>query len=101
MHFEQINRTTKGFFKAVVEGKEAGRISYKWEECDGVEKMVVEHTDVNEEFKGQGIGKKLVMHVVEHARENKIKIVAVCEFAKSVFERVPEIRDVLFEDNKK
>jgi predicted GNAT family acetyltransferase len=35
------------------------------------------------------------MEVVNYARENKIKIIPLCPFAKSVFDKVEEIRDVL------
>ncbi len=35
------------------------------------------------------------MEVVKFARENKIKIIPLCPFAKSVFDRLEEIKDVL------
>ena len=35
------------------------------------------------------------MHIVKFARENNIKIIPLCPFAKSVFDRTESIRDVL------
>ena len=41
------------------------------------------------------ISKQMVAKAVEYARENKVKIIPLCPFAKSVFDKVPEFRDVL------
>lgn len=92
MEIEHINNETKGFFKAVEEGKEAGRMTYSWA---GEQKFIIDHTEVNPAFNGKGVGKKLVMAAVEYARENGLKIIPLCPFAKSVFDKTEEIRDVL------
>ena len=39
-------------------------------------------TGVSDELGGQGLGTKLVDAVVEHARQNNLKIIASCPFAK-------------------
>ena len=57
--------------------------------------MIIEHTEVNEELAGQGIGLQLVKTGVEYARINHIKIIPLCPFAKSVFDKKAEFRDVL------
>lgn len=92
MEIKQINRETKGFFKAVVDEKEAGRMTYSWA---GKDKMIIDHTEVSPEFKGQQVGNQLVQAAVAYAREQRIKIIPLCPFAKSVFDKTPEIRDVL------
>lgn len=92
MDIQQFNRETKGFFKAVDNDKEAGRMTYSWA---GKDKMIIDHTEVNPEFKGQGIGYKMVNAAVDYARENNVKIIPLCPFAKSVFDKIEEIRDVL------
>ena len=58
-------------------------------------KMIIEHTEVNDELKGQNIGFQLVKTAVEFARANNIKIIPLCPFANSVFKRKPEFADVL------
>jgi uncharacterized protein len=35
------------------------------------------------------------MAAVELARKNSVKIIPLCPFAKSVFDKTPEIRDTL------
>jgi predicted GNAT family acetyltransferase len=37
----------------------------------------------------------MVSAAVDYAREKHIKIIPLCPFAKSVFDRTPEFRDVL------
>lgn len=59
------------------------------------ELLIIDHTEVSDVLRGQGVGKAMVMQAVEMARENNTKILPLCPFAKSVFERVSEIRDVL------
>ena len=59
------------------------------------DKMIIEHTEVSEELKGQNVGFLLVKAAVEFAREQNIKIIPLCPFANSVFKRKPEFADVL------
>lgn len=61
----------------------------------GSKLLIIDHTDVAEELKGQGVGRKLLNKVVSYARENQIKILPLCPFAKSVFDKDPSISDVL------
>ncbi len=92
MEIQQINRESKGLFKALSDEKEAGRMTYSWA---GKEKFIIDHTEVKPEFNGQGVGKQMVMAAVNYARENKLKIIPLCPFARAMFEKTSEIRDVL------
>ncbi|MBF4505558.1 N-acetyltransferase [Flavobacterium sp. JLP] len=93
MEVKQINDIKKGYFEAIEEGKEAGKMTYTWA---GDSKFIIDHTEVNEEFSGKGVGKKLVLAAVDYARSNNLKIIPLCPFAKSVFDKNEDIRDVLF-----
>ncbi len=92
MEIQQINDTKKGYFEAVEEGKEAGKMTYTWA---GDSQFIIDHTEVSPEFNGKGVGKKMLMGAVDYARKNNVKIIPLCPFAKSVFDKVEEIRDVL------
>jgi hypothetical protein len=61
----------------------------------GEEMIIIDHTDVSDEMRGKGAGKALVMEAVAHARKEGLKILPLCPFAKSVFDKNPDIRDVL------
>lgn len=61
----------------------------------GTDRIIIDHTEVNDVLKGKGVGKQLVTKAVDFAREKKIKVIPLCPFAKSVFDRVKEFNDVL------
>ena len=93
MNIEQFNDEKKGSFKAIEDGKVAGEMTYVWA---GPGKIIIDHTEVNPDFSGKGVGKKLVLEAVKYARDNKVKILPLCPFAKSVFDKNPDLQDVLF-----
>jgi uncharacterized protein len=58
--------------------------------------IIIDHTEVPEAFKGQGIGLKLVTRAVEDARLSHKKIMPLCPFAAAQFRRhAAEWADVL------
>jgi predicted GNAT family acetyltransferase len=57
--------------------------------------ITIYHTEVSEKLRGQHVGDKLVAAAVAYARDNKLKVVATCPFAKKVIDRTPEFQDVL------
>lgn len=93
MEIIQENGERKGFFKAVEESKEAGLMTYTWA---GPGKFIIDHTEVSPEFNGKGVGKQLVMAALAYARAERVKIMPLCPFAQSVFDKNPDIKDVLF-----
>lgn len=62
----------------------------------GETRIIIDHTEVDESLRGQGVGYDMVKLAVEMAREKGIKILPLCPFAKSVFDKKPEYADVLF-----
>jgi predicted GNAT family acetyltransferase len=93
MNINQIEEGNRGYFVATENSVEVGRITYV---MAGPTKLVIEHTEVNPTYEGNGIGKKLVFATVDYARENNLKILPLCTFAKALFDKTPEIHDVLF-----
>lgn len=82
----------KGRFVIYYENKEAGEMTYTWA---GEKRFIIDHTEVGEEFGGKGLAKELVMAGVEFARQEGVKIIPLCPYAKARFERDKGIRDVL------
>lgn len=93
MNIEQTDNGKKGAFTAMSEGVQAGEMTYTWA---GADKFIIDHTEVDDDFAGQGVGKQLVMAAVDFARAKHVKILPLCPFAKSVFDKEPSIGDVLF-----
>lgn len=86
------NNEKNGIFEVYVEGKKAGEMTYVWA---GPEKFIIDHTEVDENFGGMGLGKKLVYAAVDFAREKNIKILPLCPYAKATLEKDESVKDVL------
>ncbi|MAY82909.1 MAG: GNAT family N-acetyltransferase [Flavobacteriales bacterium] len=96
MKFNHRFEDTKGYFEYLDElnGKEQ-TVAYVSYSKAGDDKIIIDHTDVRPDYKGQDLGRQLVMKAVEYAREKKIKIFPICPFTASVFQKDESIRDVL------
>lgn len=57
--------------------------------------FVIEHTEVNPEYKGMGIAKKLIDKVVDEMRIRDKKLKATCSYAQTMLEKSDEYQDVL------
>jgi uncharacterized protein len=58
-------------------------------------RVIIDHTDVDDRLRGTGTGRKLVEAAVEWARKESTKLMPLCPYAKSVFDKTPEYSDVL------
>ena len=92
MEIEHKKIGTKGLFYVAGTKDPLAKMIYT---MPSPEKMIIEHTEVSDELRGQNMGYKLVKTAVEFAREHNIKIIPLCPFANSVFKRKPEFADVL------
>lgn len=92
MEIKHSQTETKGSFYIELEGKKVGEMTYS---IAGPSLIIIDHTEVGEELKGKGAGAQMLNAAVAYARENNIKILPLCPFAKSVFDKKEEIRDVL------
>ncbi|MBL7705448.1 MAG: N-acetyltransferase [Taibaiella sp.] len=93
MEVTQVGSGAKGAFEAFEGETKAGEMTYTWA---GDDKIIIDHTDVDPDFGGKGVGKAMVLAAVEFAREKGIRIMPLCPFAKSVFDKNEDLKDVLF-----
>ena len=84
---------TKGMFYVGQEGAVVAEMVYSTPPAN---KMIIEHTEVDDSLKGKGVGMQLLNAAVAYALNHDMKIVPLCPFAKSVFDKKPELADVLF-----
>jgi predicted GNAT family acetyltransferase len=82
----------KGSFFIIVDKKRIAEMVYV---MAGPKKMIIEHTEVNESFQGQGMGLQLLEKLVEFVRKEEIKVIPLCPFAKAQFKKREDLRDVL------
>lgn len=93
MDILQQQNETKGSFYVEENGKVLAEMTYS---IASPSLIIIDHTEVDESLKGKGVGLKLLNKTVGYARANNIKIMPLCPFAKSVFDKKPEeYKDVL------
>ena len=83
----------KGKFTIYENEEIAGEMTYTWA---GEKRFIIDHTLVNDKFRGKDYGKQLVMKAVEFARKEGLKIIPLCPFAKKVFDTEKNLNDVIF-----
>lgn len=83
----------KGMFYVGQDGAILAEMVYTLSPPD---KMIIEHTEVDESLGGKGVGKQLVETAVAYARTHGIKIVPLCPFAKAILDEVTAWQDVLY-----
>lgn len=92
MNIKQLDSRPKGSFYVDMDGDKAAEMTYTWA---GDDRIIIDHTEVGDQLRGKGAGKELVAKAVEFAREKGISIIPLCPFARSVFQKSPELKDVL------
>ncbi len=82
---------SKGSFYLEIEGKRLAEMTYS---VAGTERIIVDHTEVDDRLRGKGVGLKLVEFAVNYVREKGIKMLPLCPFAKATLLKHPEWKDV-------
>ena len=82
----------KGSFFIVADQIRAAAMVYV---MAGPTKLIIEHTEVNENLKGQGVGQQLLEKLVEFVRKEGAKVIPLCPFAKATFKKRGDLQDVL------
>lgn len=87
-----INQTNEEKYSVdcIVDGEKLGEIS--WKEENGL--MHIDHTFVSDQLRGQGVAKKLLDQAAQYARQNDLKIVAICSYVQGAFAKSSEYEDV-------
>jgi predicted GNAT family acetyltransferase len=93
MLIQQKQEGSKGSFFVEENGLLLAEMTYS---MAGTELMIIDHTEVSDELRGRNVGYQLVHTAVEYARDHHIRILPLCPFAKSVFDKKKaEFGDVL------
>ncbi|MCG6858247.1 MAG: N-acetyltransferase [Salaquimonas sp.] len=83
---------TKGRYVYAAEGGPEAFLTFS---KAGATRIIVDHTEVPDFYRGKGVGLKLVERVVADAREQGKAIVPLCPYAAAQFRRHPEWADLL------
>jgi len=92
MQIKNENDGKRGSFYIENDGQNIGKMEYMFA---GPQKMVIVHTEVDDAWRGKGLGAWLVKAGVDYARTHHKKILPLCKFAKKILETTSEYSDVL------
>lgn len=92
MNILQIDHGSKGAFVIKENNERLAEMTYS---KAGDKFIIIDHTEVSDALRGKGAGKQLVSAAVEFARKQDLKILPLCPFAKAIFDKTPEFKDVL------
>ncbi len=92
MKIEHNINGKKGEFVIDQDGNHIAELQYFH---SAVNEINIHHTEVDDSLAGKGVGRDLVKAAVVFAREEKLKIVPTCSYAKHVIDKTPEYQDVL------
>lgn len=93
MDIQRKETENKGEFFVEENGNKLAVMTYS---KAGADKIIIDHTEVDGSLKGKGVGRDLIAEGVKFARENNLKIIPQCSFAKAEFDKHDDYADVLY-----
>jgi predicted GNAT family acetyltransferase len=72
--------------------KQLAEMTFVWA---GEDRIIIDHTEVDDSLKGKGVGKQMLDAAVEYARDKNIKIIPLCPFAKAILTKEDQYKDIL------
>ncbi|MFC4587306.1 GNAT family N-acetyltransferase [Sphaerisporangium corydalis] len=78
-------------FEITVDGRIAGFAAYRRKPGQ----LVFTHTQMDDEFEGQGLGGRLIREALDSARGAGTSVVPLCPFVAAFIERHPEYADLV------
>jgi len=87
----EIKKGAKSFYVGDSEEKPLAEMSFV---TAGKKNIVVDHTYVSEELRGQGVGKLLLKELVDWARKENKMIIPLCTYVKAQMEKNKEYHDM-------
>ncbi|MEO5860396.1 MAG: GNAT family N-acetyltransferase [Pyrinomonadaceae bacterium] len=92
MEIKHVEKGGRGGF--IVRGDEGNRVAEMTYTTAGDNGIIIDHTEVDDSLRGQGVGDKLLAEAVKYAREKGLKIFATCPFALAKLKKTEEYADV-------
>ena len=91
MEIKHDKSKIKNRFQLLDNDKVVGEINYAY-----VKDLIIDinHTEVDNAYRGQNLGQKLIEAVADYARKNKLKVTASCPYVGKVFEKTNHYDDI-------
>jgi predicted GNAT family acetyltransferase len=92
LEIQHTDAATGGEFFIERDGVRLAELSYT---RAGAQRVIIDHTQVEQALRGQGVARTLLDRAVAWARETNTRVIPSCSYAKAQFDRDASIRDVL------
>ena len=93
MEVKQSDNGKKGSFYIEIDDIKSAEMTYTHA---GPDKIIIDHTEVSDALKGQGVGYRLIDAAIAYIRANDLKVIPLCPFANAFFKkRAQEYTDIL------
>lgn len=83
-------------FEITVDGKLAGSAQYRLSE----QRMVFTHTEVDDEYQGQGIAGQLARAALDAARQRSLHVTPKCDYIAGYIRKHPEYAELVDEQDR-
>jgi predicted GNAT family acetyltransferase len=83
-------------FEISVDGKPAGFAAYKIHR----DRIAFVHTEIDDEFEGQGLAKELVTHALDEVRGRGLGVLPFCPYVRGVISKHPDYVDLVPEGDR-
>jgi predicted GNAT family acetyltransferase len=88
---EVADRPAQGRYEIRVDGQVAGIAQYR----SRPGRIEFVHTEVGDEFEGQGLGARLISFALDDARARGLEVLPSCPFVRSYIQRHPDYIDLV------
>lgn len=92
MHIQHFDNRERGvFFLTDTDNQRLAEMTYQYHNANTI---AIDHTFVDPSLRGQGVAKQLFDAGTQFARENQLKIIPICSYAVTIFQRDPTLADL-------
>lgn len=92
MEIRHVEKGGRGAF--LIRGEDRERLAEMTYTTAGESGFIIDHTEVDDSLRGQGVGEDLLAEAVRYARDKGLKIYATCPFALRKLQGNAEYADV-------
>ncbi|MCL8005903.1 GNAT family N-acetyltransferase [Gelidibacter japonicus] len=93
MDIQHSDNGKSGSFYIEMDGQRKAEMTYYYKDETTID---IDHTEVAKSLRGKGIGYQLIEEAVRFMRNNNLKVIASCSYAKAIFEkRQAEYQDLI------
>lgn len=91
MKIKQLDNGKSGKFVVSRNDERIGSVSYTWK---GDQHISIDYVEVSPELRGNGLGYRVFLAVMEEVRKQDLKVTPVCSFAVASMERTEALWDL-------